>query len=210
MKALKSALLLAACASTLVSCSNDDEVNNEVKNGLEGTYSFITMKADTYAEIIYLYDGSEGSEGEITKFSTISTCNYETTNNKGTVTIDATKFNSSKFAYSINATLLGKSYMNDVQSGYTNMPFVMDMPESSGTTAYQLIGTDSIYFSGGFVNSPALGDSVASLPSGAKYKWEGDTLVIASAFILRDTVREDGATVYSDKRSTQIMRFKKQ
>ena len=84
------------------------------------------------------------------------------------------------------------------------------MPESSGSSSYQLIGTDSIYFSGGFVSSPALGDSVASLPSGAKYKWEGDTLVISSAIILRDTVVEDGATLYSDKRSAQIMRLKKQ
>lgn len=206
MKAVKSALLLAVCASSLVACSNNDDVNNEVKNGLEGTYTFVAMKADTYADISYVYD----TDAEIKKYSTISTCTYQTTNNKGTVIIDATKFNSSKFAYSINATLYGKNYMNDVQSGYSNMPFVLDMPESSGSSSYQLIGTDSIYFSGGFVNSPALGDSVASLPSGAKYKWEGDTLVISSALILRDTVVEDGATLYSDKRSAQIMRLKKQ
>lgn len=207
MKALKSALLLAACASTLVSCSNDDEVNNEVKNGLEGTYTFIAMKADTYSEVKNVYDDQDA---EIKDVSAIATSTYETTNNKGTITIDATKFNSSKFAYSISTTVFGKTYMNGEQVGFSNMPITIDMPESSGTADYKLIGTDSIYFSGGFVNSPALGDSVASLPSGAKYKWEGDTLVIASAFILRDTVREDGATVYSDKRSTQIMRFKKQ
>ncbi|SHN22616.1 hypothetical protein [Chitinophaga sp. CF418] len=207
MKAVKSALLLAVVASSLVACSNDDDVNNEVKNGLEGTYSFIAMKADTYAEVRNVYGDTDS---DIKEVSSIATCTYQTNNNKGTVTIDANKFNSSKFAYSINATVYGKTYMNGEQSGYSNMPWVIDMPESSGTSSYKLIGTDSIYFSGGFVNSPALGDSVASLPSGAKYKWEGDTLVIASAFILRDTVVEDGATVYSDKRSTQIMRFKKQ
>ena len=106
MKALKSALLLAACASTFVSCSNDDEVNNEVKNGLEGTYTFVAMKADTYSEVKNVYDDQES---DIKDMSAIATATYETTNNKGTITIDATKFNSSKFAYSISTTVFGKT-----------------------------------------------------------------------------------------------------
>jgi hypothetical protein len=205
MKSIKPALLLAACLSTLVSCSND--ADNEVKNGLEGIYTFVAMKADTYAEVTHDYDNTEA---DIKEVRAISTCTYQTTNNNGIITINASKFNSSKFAYSIHTTVIGKFYTNGKPSGNSSLPWAIEIPESSGTASYQLVGTDSIYFSGGFVNSPVLGDSVASLPSGAKYKWEGDTLVIASSFILRDTVREDGATVYSDKRSTQIMRFQKQ
>ena len=207
MKAVKSALLLAVVASSFASCSNNDDTNNEVKNGLEGNYTFVAMKANTYVEAEYHYS----DDGLILK--TISTSDYDAKNLGGTVSINATKFNSNKFKYTIETTLYGKTYTNGEQTGFSNMPITFDIPESSGSSDYKLIGTDSIYFAGGFVSSPQLGDSLASEPSGAKYTWEGDTLVISSEFRRLDTsVVSDGTvtrTEYSDKRSKQIMRLKK-
>jgi len=207
MKSVKSALLLAAVASSLVACSANDDVNNEVKNGLEGTYTFVAMKADTYVDAEYHYSDDD------MVIRTISTSTYDAKNLGGTITINATKFNSNKFKYTVETILNGKTYTNGEQTGFSSMPVTFDIPESSGSSDYKLIGTDSIYFAGGFVSSPALGDTMASKPSGARYKWEGDTLVISSEFRQLDTSRvsDQGMTqtTYSDKRSKQIMRFKK-
>jgi hypothetical protein len=208
MKAFKSALLLAACASTLVSCSNNDDTNNDVKNPLEGTYAFVGMKANTYAEVEQHYSDDD------MVLKTITTSNYDADEPSGTVTVDASKFNSDKIAYSINTTVLGTTYMNGELSGNSNLPWNYDMPASSGTSGYKLIGTDSINFAGGFVTSPVFGeDPQPSVGGGAKYKWEGDTLVISSELKVLDTttMTEQGLTVtiYSDMRSTQIMRLKK-
>jgi len=204
MKAVKSALLLAVVASSLVACSNNDD---EVKNGIEGNYTFLALKADTRVELEYHYE----SDGTIIK--TISTSAYDATNISGTVAVNATKFNSNKFKYTIETTLLGQTYTNGVQTGYTNMPITMDVPEASSTVDYKLIGTDSIYFAGGFVSGPELGEPVEAKASGAKYKWEGDTLVISSEVRELDTTvtGDPGMTVteYSNKYSKQTMRFKK-
>ncbi|PWV46929.1 hypothetical protein [Chitinophaga sp. S165] len=208
MKAFKSALLLAACASTLVSCSNNDDVNNDVKNPLEGSYTFVGMKANTYAEVEQRYSD------DTDVYKTITTSDYDAKDLAGTVVIDAARFNSSKFKYTINTNVIGTIYTNGEESGYSNQPWNYPVPESSGSSTYKLVGTDSISFTGGFVISPVFGEDPAPSPAyGAKYKWEGDTLVIASDFRQLDTTtltdQGQSMTMYSDKRSTQIMRLKK-
>ncbi|MCF6406346.1 hypothetical protein L3C95_25850 [Chitinophaga filiformis] len=208
MKSVKSALLLAVLASAFASCSNDDDTNNEVKNGLEGNYTFVAMKADNHVELEYHY----AANGDVIK--TISTYDYDAKNIAGTITIDPTKFYSNKFKYTIETTLLGATYTNGVQTGYSNMPITMDVPEASSTSDYKLIGTDSIYLSGGFVTAPEMGDEpVEATPSGAKYKWAGDTLVITTEVRQLDTTvtGEPGMTVteYTNNYAKVIMRFKK-
>lgn len=206
MKSVKSALLLAALASTIVSCSSKDEDNDQITNGLEGEYTFVDLKAETYAKVISTYAGTSELD------SSVTTSAYKSTKTSGTVSINATNFVSNKVAYSISGTMKSKFYPGGKEDSDLDieLPLNMDLPEANGNSVYKLIGTDSIYLSSGSLSSPILdGGSTPTQPNGAKYKWSGDTLVMTSYLDVTSQATADGQTDRKIQRATVVTRLKK-
>jgi len=202
MKVVKSTLLLAALTSTLVSCSKDDE--NNTATSLEGEYAMISLKADTYASSVSKMPGSDEVD------SSIVTSSYESTKTEGTVTIDPKNFVSKKLGYTVSGRATGLIYVDGELMGESNQPFDFTIPASDGSSPYKLVGTDSIYFSGGFISSPVYGqEPVPSMASGVKYKWAGDTLILTTAVRVKDTDTQDGVTAVTDTRINSVIRMKK-
>jgi hypothetical protein len=65
-----------------------------------------------------------------------------------------------------------------------------------------------IYFPGGLVNSPILGETpTASEPVGSKYKWAGDTLILTAGFNLTTQSTEQGVTAHIVRHATTVTRL---
>jgi hypothetical protein len=201
MKTVKSVLILASLTTFLFSCKKDDDNTPGPETGIQGSYDFIDMEANTFVS-------QATKDGDDTD-SLVSTSNYRTTENKGTVTIDGTRFNTIGFSYKIATTIYGAYYLNGEFFDEMSSPIEQTIPASNGTSSYKLIGTDSIYFDKGFVSSPVLGENVPAIPSGSKFKWAGDTLILTSNFRLKDTTTIDGFTYYADRQAKQVTRLKK-
>lgn len=205
MKSVKFALLLAALASAIVSCSDKDDDN--LINDLEGEYTFVDVKAENLSRVSYYLEGSNAF------FALDSISAYASTKANGSVSITANSLNSNKLAYSIAGTLTSRqvSYPAENPDMITIKPDMtkevalnMDFPEASSTSAYKQVSADSIYFTSGFVVSPILGSTPTDPQAcGAHYKWSGDTLIITSYMDVKNSV----AT--SIKRATVITRLKK-
>src|ERR1700755_2463482 len=98
----------------LVSCKKDSD-NMPAGNNLIGNYKFISLTASTSSTHI-TDDGS-------TVDKTITTSNYTTTNNTGTLVIDATKITSADLSYSISTTATAAIYEDGVLVDTEEVPF---------------------------------------------------------------------------------------
>jgi len=202
MKVAKSTLLLAALATTIVSCSKNDD--DKPTASIEGEYTMVGLSAQTFVGTAAHYPGSTDVDSSVTVSS------YATTAASGTIVITAKTFESKKLGYTVSGTATGAMYANGIKQEESSSPFDMVVPESEGTSEYQLIGTDSIYSSKGFVSSPIYGETpVASQPAGAKYSWKGDTLILTSSLRLVNKQTVNGMTINSDVRVKSVIRMKK-
>lgn len=106
----------------------------------------------------------------------VTTSDYITDNNSGTVKFDGTNMFTTDVAFSVNTTAKMVMYANGVQSASQDMPFSATMPPNSATAAYKKIGTDSLYFQSGVMTGLSSNGSVETKPAGYKLKWDGDKM----------------------------------
>lgn len=151
----------------LVSCSKE-------KNGatagadITGSYKFTSSQVKTTSTV------QSVSGSYIQK--TVTTSDYTTQNNTGTVTIDASKFISNNISYTVHTTAKSTLYENGAVSDTFSFPFQFTLPSTSGTSTYKKVGADSIYFQSG---SMLIGSSAtAAQPAGAKIKFENGKLML--------------------------------
>jgi len=187
MRKFNPLLAVCACAITLFSCQKDisvdstSRVNNNGNNNsgnnnsgnnsnqsIQGNWAFVSISAKTHT----VQQVSAG--GEVTKKGTLS--DYTTENNKGDVTIDATKFIFSDMSYSANILAKGYVYINNILEDTLEMPMPVSMPPFSATTTYKLIGADSISMATGIISVGGL--AKPTMASNGRYKIDGDKLYI--------------------------------
>lgn len=171
---MKKFLVISAVAVIvmLVSCKKDNSNNTK---GIDGTYKFKSLSAKTNSTVI-------GSYGE----KIITTADYTSTNNQGTLVFNNSTATGTGLTYTINTE--AKSYMYDGPdlTDSSSYPFTFTMPATNSVSQYKLVGADSIYFPGGSVTS---GMSTTGA-SGGRYTWNGNLLTI-SGIATRDTTYED-------------------
>ncbi|RFS26536.1 hypothetical protein DVR12_01745 [Chitinophaga silvatica] len=165
-------LLVTLCSTAIFSCKKSKDANI-----IEGNWRFVGIHADA---------NTQASDPPGTTFSNYT---YDAQVKSGDVTIDGSKFSTSKLSYSINTVL----HMTYVEAGETpmtmDMPWNFEMPESSSAINYRLIGTDSIYFENGVVPDPTTGGATTEA-YGARISWSKDTLVLKS----KSTITKPGAS----------------
>jgi hypothetical protein len=182
----------------LISCQK--EISNEKAGSanIQGNYKFLSMTAHTKS-IIRTTVGTDVSES--TTYS-----DYITQNNTGTIKIDASTINSQNLSYSIDTIMTGIFNTNG-STDTIQLPFQFTAPPSSGTTNYQTITADSLYFPSGtlFMN----GTSQATVPAGARIKLDGDKLYMTMHGIQTSNQTVQGEAVYQYAEVTATIAMQK-
>lgn len=136
------------------------------KSALDGNWNFTSTSATTSSTAV-VDDGG----GVIEK--TVTTSNYTSTDNKGTVAIGGGVMTAKGLSYTVNVNASYIYYINDVEQDSGTEPLSYTLPATNSVASFKLVGADSIYFpAGGF---STMGTSGAS---GGKYTLSGNTLTL--------------------------------
>jgi hypothetical protein len=162
----------------LVSCKKD----SGSKSALEGNWNFTSMEVHDSTSNTY-NDGYDELD--------ISTFNYLTTNNKGTVSISGGTMTAKGLSYSIDTVLTARFYTDGALWNEYSQPLSIDLPTTNVTSTFKLVGADSIYFpNGGFA---AIVSSVTqTVAAGYKYTLSGGTLTMTTSIIKDSTDHSNG------------------
>ena len=172
---------MAIIMAAVVSCKKDNSSSQAASSSLSGTWAFKYMTASTVYNAQYTDMG--------TQFLDVSTSDYTTTNNGGTVVFASGTATSTNITYGATAQVMLKSYENGMLVDTFVSPISWSIQPTSSVSKYQVIGSVSIYFPGGaFISSSSLpGGSSQTMASGYHFTITGDTLSMKSS-IIKDTI----------------------
>lgn len=204
MKVLLRALIPTLFAFFLTSCQKEagfQDQNTTSKKSIIGDYDFVAMWASTITTQTVV-DGSD-------TYKSIMAAAYNTKDNKGSIKITADQFISTNVSYSIDTVIHVKDYENGVLVFDEDLPWIFDIPASSATTTYKLVGTDSLSATS-LVPNPGGGTGGATTGAdGVKFSWSGDTLVVKSRFQMVQTDNQAGIRSNLVNDGNVICKYKK-
>lgn len=185
----------------LISCKKEDTALIDNATRIQGNWKFIRMEVYSQSTI------STTEEGNLQK--SVTTSNYTTKENTGTVSIDSAKFNFTEISYTIDTVVQAEFYTNNVLVFATEVPFGLVQPSYNASINYNIAGRDSVYFQNGFIKTPdASGITLPSVASGSKIAWSGDTLVLNTPFNRKNTQKINGATANVETEGIQVIKLK--
>ncbi len=199
MKISVIALSAIIVSFAFVSCHKDTDQPAST-NDITGTWKFISIKAKTT-------NTQEVSDGpDVLK--TITSSEYTTEKNSGTLTFDGSKMSTNNLSYSINTISKSSIYENGTLTDTFSLPVQFTAPASSGSATYKKIGADSIYVeSGSVLNS---GVTPNTQGGGAKLKLENDKLYLIQSGVQSTTETDQGATATSTLQGTFTITLQRQ
>jgi hypothetical protein len=183
----------------VVSCSKE-ATSPSGGADITGNYKFISLQAKTTTTA-----QTSSSAGN---FRVVSTSDYTTQKNSGSVTISASKFTSNNLAYSVNTIANITLYNQGVVETTYPTPFQLDVPASSGSASYKRVNADSIYFESGSI--VMADNTMSSQPSGARIKVENGNLVLTSNVLQTSTTRSQNETITQTAQATTVITLQKQ
>lgn len=179
MKKVFCSLIAIAFLSVAVSC-NKEKVKQSSASAIKGNWKFISISAKTQSIVSYK-DPDDGAN-----YMTVTKSDYTSTDNGGIVSFSPSTMTGTEVTYSINATAYTESYVDGQLVDTDSFPFTFTYPPTNSTSAYKIIGQDSIY-SAGQTLVGGQGSSGSTTPSGLKFTIAGNTLTMTGNF-LKDTV----------------------
>jgi hypothetical protein len=180
----------------------EDNPETVTLDKLKGNYDFLVLIAKTNVTV-------EATDG-IRTDKMVSISDYVTKNNGGSVAIDASKFTSTGIKYSIDTTVTGYLYTGGVLDETTEAPFQFTAPPLNSVAPFRLAGTDSLYFSAGFVTAPSGdGQGLPSQESRARFVFSGDTLIMYQEHYSKSTVQDVGLVYTTTHQATITTKMKK-
>jgi hypothetical protein len=197
----KSLLTLGAFSACVffVSCKKESSQPG-VSADIQGTWSFQSMDVTSSSTQEYT------ESGIATK--TVTTSNYTTSDNAGTIVIDGSNMTSNNISYSVSTIAQASIYANGELITTSDVPFNFTAPVSSGSASYTSVSADSIHFNGGSLFMSGVATDVA--PSGAKFDLQGDILSMTQ--YVNQTVTQEvyGVPVTATTYAKVIAKLKKQ
>lgn len=171
--------------------------NNKID--LTGMWKFVNAHAKTIATNESVESGST--------IKTVTTSDYTTENNTGTVVFNGQNMSYDSLSYSINTIAYVTTYENGNQIDTASIPIQAAFPVMKGESAYTAIGSDSLYFQGG--GSMFAGGSQPAKPAGVKIKREQDKLYFTQRVAETNATTDQGLTVKSTQEAVIITTFQK-
>ena len=187
-------LLLAA-----VSCKKS---NKSTGNTLTGTWNLIDIVAQTRSAVDQSYGGDD--------YLDVTISDYTTTNNAGTIAFSGGVATTSNLTYEASFTAVDSSYMDGQLVGAFSVPYNLTIPATSGSSKYQLIGSDSLYFPAGGVFSMGTSGGTQTTPVGSRFTIHGDTLAITSSIHQVTNQNLGGIPATQTADALEIAYFKRQ
>lgn len=191
--------------------SGTDSTGSNTGNNasLLGTWTFMGMQSKLVADV------NASSQGSTIRY--VTTTEYSTTNNGGTVTFTADKVTTKDMVYTAKAESKAKIYVSGMDPQEISFPFEYTAPASGGTSSYKAVSADSLYMSGGGLVSVNVPDnsgqngSYVTQGAGYKYKISGTTLTLTLNTSITPTIPPVQGMTYIAKNTMNIvMTFKKQ
>jgi hypothetical protein len=212
MRKIAPYLFIGCVLLVLVSCSKEKSIDTSenapgtgsgsaVGKTEKGNWDFISMRGITSETIEY------NEFGDATKI--ITTSDYTSTDNAGTVGFDGSTMTGTGLTYRIDAIAKTNIYINGTLDNTFDFPFGATVPPISSTATYKKISSDSIYVqSGAFTNVGTGGTSQAS-SGGYKLAWDGDKMTMTGVINVSKIDISTGVSQKITQRLTQIITLQK-
>lgn len=193
-------LLLSSIVIILASCKKDNtKADTTSIQGIQGTYNlkYITVK----------------SNGTLTVLNrkTVNVAEYTTTNNGGTLVIDASKLTANGLTYEVNSTPTSYIYTDNILLDSMKSTFTLSYPARNFSASYKLVGTDSIYFPQGSPASAIFSSSSMQSGSyGGKYNLSNNVLTIIQSASKDSSFQASGLTYFMTNKEVATIVMEKQ
>jgi hypothetical protein len=190
-------ILTAAMLICFFSCKKDN--SNPASAALAGTWSFNGIHATTSSSAMDVQGGIQ--------FTTVTTSEYITTANAGTIRISGNTMTGTGITYAANMNILVTDYEgpNLIDSFSTSMP--VNFPPTNSTSTFEIIGSDSIHYTS--AGLPGSGGS-GTPATGSKFSIEGDILTLTS-YVVQDKVFDTlGVAITQHEAAFVVTTLKKQ
>lgn len=173
---------------------------------ITGDWNFVGSSAKTYAAI------SLTEAGQTIK--SITTSEYETQNNQGTLQVTDKQFIFKGITHSVDDMAHSVTYLNGILFAETDAPFQAVYPVTDQTMDYVRNTNDSLTFSNAFALVPDLSGSggtapVPTGPMGAKINLSNDTLTLILNYKAIETIVQQGVPATFEARVEGISKYKK-
>ena len=196
-------LILSAVIFCFIACKKDNSSNNTSTgaSALAGTWTFMGMHATTSATAV------DNGGGIISKV--ITTSDYNTTANGGTMAISGNTMTGTGITYSANIVAHATEFEDGIQldTFSTSIPFTV--PPTNSTSGFEVIGKDSIHYTGSNIFGSAGSGTPAA--TGSKFSISGDILTITSN-VVDDKIQDEGGgeTLSQHETATVVAILQKQ
>lgn len=166
MKKSAVACTLIILIVSIVSCQKEIEIEGfgpaNIDSALIGKWKFVSMSVSSEVTD-ELNDGTESVK-------TITSSDYVTTNNKGSVIIDSKTMTVKDLSYDLETIVTVDYYSNNAYVETFLVPLTYSIPTSNYSSNYKRIGTDSLNFPGGaLIMAEGETTGIDFAPGGYKY-----------------------------------------
>jgi hypothetical protein len=193
MRKMTGFAILSVIFFCFIACKKDNNTSTSASS-LSGSWKFTGMHATTSATAV---DKGSGFNTKI-----VTTSDYHTTANGGTVSISDNTMAGTGITYSANIVAFATEYEDDIQldTFSTTLPFTV--PATNSTSEFEVIGKDSIHYTGS--NIFGSGGSGTPAATGSKFSISGNILTITSS-VVQDTSQDEGGGETLTQHETAIV-----
>lgn len=194
-------IILSAILFSFTACKKDNNSSSGGTSSLSGNWTFTGMHATTSSTVV---DNGGGFNTKI-----VTTSDYKTTANGGTVAISGNTMTGTGITYAANIIAFATEYEDDVllDTFSTSLPFTV--PATNSTSQFEVIGKDSIHYTGS--NLFGSGGSGTPAATGSKFSISGNILTLTSN-VVQDKVQDEGGgeTLTQHETATVVTTLQKQ
>ena len=200
MRKIMGFVFLSAFFFWLFACKKDNN-SSASASVLAGTWAFTGMHATTSATSLDSGNGFSSKD--------ITTSDYQTTANGGTVTISGNNMTGTGITYAANIIAFSTEYQDGILIDTFSNSIPFTVPATNTSSTFEVIGKDSIHYTGANIFGST--GSGAPAASGSKFSVSGNILTLTSV-VSRDTVSivGTGETLTQHETATVISTLQKQ
>jgi hypothetical protein len=193
-------IILSVIFFCFIACKKDNNSSTSTAS-LSGDWTFTGMHATTSSTVV---DSGVGFNTKI-----VTTSDYKTTANGGTVAISGNTMTGTGITYAANILALATEYEDGILLDTFSTLIPLTVPATNSTSAFEFIGKDSIHYTGS--NMFGSGGSGTPAATGAKFSVSGNILTLTS-YAVQDMVQDEGGgeTLTQHETATVVTTLQKQ
>jgi hypothetical protein len=168
-------LFLGCILFAMVSCQKEKSIDSlDGSDGFAevGSWKLLSMRGITSHTVEY-NDG-------VDDVKTVTTSDYTTINNAGTIKFDGKTMTGTGLTYSVDAIAKTYFYTNGLLDDSLELPFAATIPPTNSTASYKKIGSDSIYVQSGAFTNVGSGGTTQASSGGYKLAFDGDKMTMTA------------------------------